>query len=62
MGDQIEIALNDKVILADRFEREHHTDRQPTFYLYRKSLGSPPAKFGDYDLRVQLTKSRARRI
>jgi len=56
-GDEFEVALNGEVVSADRFERTLDTERQPAFYLYRTPLGSPPAKFGDNELRLRLTKS-----
>ena len=54
-GDEFEVALNGEVIPADRFERLLDAARQPAFYLYRTPLNSPPAKFGDNELRLRLT-------
>ena len=55
--DEIEVELNGKVIPADRIERRHRADVQPAFHLYHMPLASPPAKFGDNNLRLRLTKS-----
>ena len=56
-ADEIEVALNGEVIPADRFERSRHADIEPAFHLYSAPLGSPPAKFGDNELQLRLTKS-----
>ena len=56
-GDEFEVALNGEVIPADQFERTFDDERGPPFYLYHTPLGSPPAKFGDNELRVRLAKS-----
>ena len=46
-------------IPADQFETEHVTNlpNGPDYWLYRTPLGSPPAKFGDNELRLRLSKS-----
>ena len=56
-GDEIEVVLNGKVIPVDRIERRHRADVQPAFHLYHMPLSSPPAKFGDNEIRLRLTKS-----
>ena len=58
-GDEFEMALNGVEIPADQFETEHVTNlpNGPDYWLYRTPLGSPPAKFGDNELRLRLTKS-----
>ena len=56
-GDEFEVALNGEVIPAGQFERTLDDERSPQFYLYQTPLSSPPAKFGDNELRLRLTKS-----
>ena len=61
-GDEFEVALNGEVIPADQFEHTFDDERGPPFYLYHTPLGSPPAKFGDNELRVRLAKSVVSRL
>ena len=56
-GDEIQVSLNGSAIPAPRFERILDDDRRPVFHLYRTSLDWPPARFGDNELLLRLTKS-----
>ena len=56
-GDEIQVFLNGSAIPAPRFERILDDDSRPAFHLYRTSLDSPPATFGDNELLLRLTRS-----
>ena len=64
-GDQMEVHINSQTVPAERIERRYDADGQlaeqgrplPAFYRYRIPLSSPPAKFGDNELQLRLTKS-----
>jgi hypothetical protein len=63
--DRLEVALNGKTFPAESIRRELDADGQskeegreiPPFYRYRVPLSSPPAVFGDNELRLRLTKN-----
>jgi hypothetical protein len=65
LNDQLEVQLNNTIIPAEQIKRVYDPNGQSTeegrplsaFYLYSMAISSPPALFGDNELRLELIES-----